>query len=443
MYNFIKTLCTKLCKNYFEKSSNACFSHISIQDKLSLLLKPSTTFEVKITRKIQTFCQATKNNFWLLYYRLSQNRIHFRCDKNHKSNLCEEYILSRIVKYIQAFDREKESKVFEEVRAALTDKKSIELDIQSQEVVAHYIEKLTEQYDKKAFDFESGVTLIESAMLGQESSIKTLVEKRLQRYRVYQAPIVLKDLIYESLNSDEELKESTLIELLHREKFLNYIRRVIESRFIDFTRSSRYSKESIKDMEAPIKKPINKSNYYDDDIENMLLEIDKKTDYNSDNIEMGEAMDSESIENILKLLSTEQQIIYKLKYAMRLNNREFLSLTHRLNYLDSELLDKFTPDERLYIKFSIDYEIEDNSSHFSMIDVPTIKKSISKKISNYRGELQSYSYIEGKEEIFIKLIYREPLSAKEIGIVFNLTSKQIDKKVENIKKRLQKLEQKL
>ena len=412
MSNLIQTLCTQ-CKKYFKNSVKSCISTIPFHERMALLLKPSTHLEVKITRKIQNFCDVSKNRFWMLYYRLSEKKICFRCDKNHKSNLCEEYIMSRIIKYIQAFDREKESTVFTQVRAELREKQSVKLDRQSQEVVTHYIKKITEQYEKKAFDFESGLALIESAILKQEDLIKISIEKRVQRYRVYHAPIVLKDLICESLSSDKELKESTLIELLHKEKFENYIRRVIESRFIDFTRSSKYHKESIEDTEIPITTQTNSSNNYDD------------------------------IENILKLLSTEQQIIYKLKYAIRLNNREFLTIIYKLNYLDKRLLDRFTPEERLYIKFSVYYEIGDNSSHLSMIDVTKIKASILKKISNYREKLQSHSYIETQEEIFIKLIYTEPLSAKEMGVVFDLTSKQIDKKVENIKKRLMKLEKKV
>ena len=442
MSNLVETLCKK-CKKYFENSQKSCVSNIPFHERIALLLKPSTLLEVKVTRKIQNFCQVSKNRFWILYYRISEKRIYFRCDKNHKSNLCEEYILSKIIKYIKAFDMEKKSDVFKQVRAELTDKQKVELDTPSQEVVAHYIKKITEQYDKKAFDFESGLALIESAILEQESGVKSSIEKRLHRYRVYQSPIVLRDLIYESLNSDKELKEPTLVELLHQEKFINYIRRVIESRFIDFTRSSRYSKERIRDTEIPIKKRTNSSNDYDNDTEKDTLEADRETDYDDENIEVEEPINNKSIKNILKLLSNEQQILYKLKYAIRLDNREFLSITHKLNYLDKTLLDEFTPEERLYIKFSLFYKLDDDSKHFSMMNIQKIKEYISQKISNYRGKLESHSYIEEQEEIFIKLIYTEPLSAKEMGVVFDLTSKQIDKKVENIKKRLQKVEQRL
>ena len=416
IYKLIKILCSK-CKSYFENSETSCISSIHIQDKLSLLLKPSTKLEVKITRKIHSFCHSTKNSFWILYYRISQSKIYFSCAKCNKSNLCEEYILSRIIKHIKAFDITKESKVFKKVREELT-KKDLEstalaspnletpkLDKNSKEVVNHYVNKIKDEYSQRAFDFESGIALIENASVEQDREIKNLIEKRVYRYRVYKAKIILKNLIVEALESDKKLKEPMLIELFYKEKFLNYIRQVIESRFIDFTRSPKYKNETTQEIEKSEK----------------------------------ERSSIEDIDTILESLSNEQKIIYKLKYAIRLDNREFLHITYKMNYLDKSLVESFTPSEKLYIKFSVHYEIEDDSTHFSMIDVKQVKESISKKISYHRETIESRSYIEDKEEIYIKLIYTEPLSAKEMGIVFNLTSKQIDKKVENIKKRLKRL----
>jgi len=411
MYKLIKKLCIK-CKIFFETSEVSCISSISRADKLSLLLHPSTELEVKITRKIQSYCKVTKNRFWVLYYRISQSKIYFKCTKCNKGNLCEAYILSRVIKHIKAFDITKESKVFKSVREKLLHNKLMldssipKFDKNSKEVIDYYVNKITNEYNNRAFNFENGVALIENVYIEQDKRIKTLIEKRLDRYRVYNSPIILKDFIYEALEEDKELKEQTLIELLHKEKFTNYIRQIIESRFIDFTRSSKYKNEMIQDIK------------------------EQKENSNSN---------SEDIDTILEPLSNEQKIIYKLKYAIRLDNREFLSVTHNINYLENDFVEIFTPSEKLYIKFSLHYRIEDDSKHFSMINVKKVKESISKKISQYRKTIKSRSYIKGKEEVYIKLIYTEPLSAKEMGIIFNLTSKQIDKKVENIKKRLKRL----
>ena len=411
MFKLVKTLCSKICKNYFENSEESCLSAVTFQDRLYLMLKPSTLLDVKITRQIQNFCQINQNRFWNLYYRISESKIYFSCNRCNKNDLCREYILDRIIRYIKRFDITQESKVFKQVRANLiSSEREFALDRESKEIVTHYTKKITKEYREKSFDFDTGEALISNVILQMKNSeIQYLVEKRIRKYRVYKSPIVLKDLIDESLADDKAIVKPTLIELLHKEKFKTYIRQSIDSRFKDFVKSKSYINEIIEEIE-PTK------------------------------IADGNRVD---IETLLNGLSNEQKIIYKLKNAIRLDNREFLNISYRLNYLDSSLPDSLTPDEKLYIKFSVHYEIADNSSHFSMIDVSKVKESISQKISDYRGKLQSHSYIEKQEEIFIKLIYSEPLSAKEMGVVFNLSSKQINKKVENIKKRLQKLEQKL
>lgn len=410
MYQLIKTLCTK-CKNYFENSEQSCISNINLQEKLYLLIKSSTKLEVKIVRKIKQFCKKTQNRFWTIYYRISESKIYFSCNRCNKSDLCKEYILGRVIKHIKAFDINQESIVFKTVREKLTKKETqLQLDKNSQEVVNYYINKINKEYKQMAFDFDMGLAFVENVLENIEDETQKLVEKRVQRYRVYKAPIILRDLILESLgNEDKELKKSILIELLHKEKFVNYIKQPIESRFLDFIKSKQYSNEVNIEIES---NDINKGS--DDDIQSLL-----------------------------KTLSNEQQIIYKLKYGIRLDNREFLNITYKLNYLDKTILNEFTLDEKLYIKFSLYYKIDDDSEHFSMINVKEINQSISKKISNYREKLKSHSYIENQEEIFIKLIYSEPLSAKEMGTIFDLTSRQINKKVENIKKRLKKLEHEL
>ncbi len=409
MYKLIKTLCTK-CKSYFENSEQSCISTINLQDKISLLLKPSTKLEVKITRKIKQFCKIAQNRFWTIYYRISESKIYFSCNRCNKSDLCKEYILGRVIKHIKAFDIEQESVVFKKIRENLTKKETqLQLDKNTQEVVSHYTQKINKEYEQKAFDFDMGSAFIENILEEIEDETQKLIERRVDRYRLYKAPIILRDFISESLGDEHtEIKKPILIELLQKEKFVNYIKQPIESRFVDFVRSKQYNDE-----------------------------VDIETE--SNDVDNG---NNDDIESLLKNLSSQQQIIYKLKYGIRLDNREFLNITYKLNYLDKTILDEFTPDEKLYIKFSVYYEIDDDSEHLFMIDVKEVKQSILKKISDYRGKLESHSYIDTHKEIFIKLIYSEPLSAKEIGTVFDLTSRQIDKKVENIKIKLKKLEQK-
>ena len=314
-------------------------------------------------------------------------------------------------------------KVYQESSLELEDilKKSLDSNTKdnTDEIIKYYTKKIINDYSIKNFDFDIASALLENIMIEFKSD---KIERELRRYKVYQSVIILEEFIAQSFNDNR--KEGSifflpiLMELLNREKFVNYIKKPIESRLIDFIRSRSYDSEKVYDIE-----------------ENQHLQ--------TSNIQENSSIEHSDIDNILKQLDNDSRIIYKLKFAIKLDNREFLRLTYKMNYLGKYFIDIFTPDEKLYIKFSIHYKIDDDSEHFSMIDIAQTRASIFQKISDYRGKEQSHSYIEAHEEIFIKLIYIEPLSAKEIGTIFDLTAKQVGKKVENIKNRLKKLEYQL
>jgi DNA-binding CsgD family transcriptional regulator len=284
----------------------------------------------------------------------------------------------------------------------------------------------------------------------EDKSLSISIEKRLNRFRAYRSPIILQDIISESYDFDTKktaiILYDILIELLEKEKFVGYIKQPIQSRFLDFVKSKTYTNEIIYNVE----RAEDKDNYNDKEeiVTNHIKSNERKEEIekreNEEERFKYENIKEKKIELIFKNLSNEDKVIYKLKYGVRLDNREFLSLTYHLNYIKSVVLDDFNSSEKVYIRFSILYGIEDDSEHFSILeDIDKIKKSISKKISNYRGKLESHSYIEIKEQIFLKLIYSEPLSAKEIGSIYNLTPRQVDKRVENIKNKLKKMELKL
>jgi ABC-type antimicrobial peptide transport system permease subunit len=146
------------------------------------------------------------------------------------------------------------------------------------------------------------------------------------------------------------------------------------------------------------------------------------------------------IEALLESLSTEEQIFYKLKYGIKLDNREFLSISYHFETIKKDLIEVLTSEERLYIKFIIHYNLEEKSEHFSIFqNLSLIKISISEKILNYKENLSTHSYEEeGYKEMVVKLIYSEPLTAKEIGELFSFTDKQVHKKIEKISKKLKK-----
>jgi DNA-directed RNA polymerase specialized sigma subunit len=411
MYEFIKKLCHKLCSNFFDSNSEQCTQEINLKEKLAFLIFSSTEKKVKINRQINQFCKLHKNRFWMLYYRSTEIKIDFKCQQGYKFELCQTYILKRIIKYIKAFDSKQESVVFTEVRKNILNQNSNTYKNRSEtnEVITHYNQKIIKLYHEKVFDNLTTITLVENIIykIG-DSKLETSIEERLQRYKFYNASAVLHDIIQNKEKENPKVKEIALLELLEREKFLNYIKAPIESRFIDFTRSKAYVEEQ-----------------RDDSDEMSSEEKATQTEH--------------SIEPLLKKLSNEKKIFYKLKYGLELDNREFLTVSYHFKSRKEGLMKLLNAEEKLYIKFKIHYNLKESSKHFSFFkNLPLIKSSISKKILDYREKLSAHSYREEQEEMVMKLIYTEPLTAKEIGELFSFTDKQIHKKIENITKKLKK-----
>ena len=417
MQKFIKKLCQKVCYNLFDKSSEHCTQQIILKDKFLLLTTLSTEQKVNINRKINNFCQLNKNRFWIIYYRFTEKRITFSCKRCNKFEACQSYILKRIIKHIKAFDTEQESTIFKEVRETLTleNKISDSFKKEENEIIQFYRERVSTNYREKAFDLQTASALIENTLLKVENKeISLIIKQRLQRYQLYQSPIILEAFFIE--NSQEELafKEISLSELLTREKFINYIKRPLESRYIDFVRSSFFVKivtTEIEESEETIPNPLG-------------------------NIEL---------DNLLKPLSNQEKILYKLRYGFNLNNQEFLIISEKIDRVKEDLSHLFEIEEKLYIKFLMHYNLDENSEHFTIFqDREKIKTSISTKLLNYREKFNINSYKgEESEEIVIKLIYNEPLKAKELGKVLGFTDREIHKKIENIKKKLKRLEARL
>lgn len=416
MYNFIKKVCNKLCNNLFEESSKSCILNVKFKEKLLLLITPSTELKIKINRKVNSFCRTHQNRFWIIYYRLSEKKIIFSCQKCYKEALCQAYISSRIVKHIKRFNIKQESIVFQGVRKNLIENREIALaKNSSEEIINHYTKKILKIYQTKSFDINSGSALIENSLEKiEDKSIKERIENKLKRYKSYQATIILKDILSQTVDSREilKIKPLILIELLHQEKFLHYIEAPIQSRLIDFTRSKDYTNQVEERQE--ITHSQQEESYFDTD---------------------------EEIEKLLALFLPEDRIVYKLKQGLKLNNREFLTIGVNLKIVQDDFITLFNSKEKLYIKFSLHHKLDDNSEHFNILgDIKRIKESISQKILNYRKKLQTYSYIDrDMDEMVIKLIYSEPLSVKELTKVIPLTEKQIYKKIAKIREKLKEM----
>lgn len=372
-----------------------------------LLLYPSTEKKVKINRQINQFCNVDKNRFWMLYYRITELKIDFKCQQCYKFELCQTYILKRIVKHMKAFNSKQESVVFIEVRKSLLNKNRTKINSETEKVIEHYHQKIMKFYHEKVFDNVSIMALIQIISYKlEDKKTKDSIQQQGQRYKLYNSSAILYDIFQNIPDKKQKIRETALLELLEREKFINYIKTPIESRFIDFVRSKTYraeleeKSEELNSEERPI-----------------LMDYDVKP--------------------LLEKLSNQEQIIYKLKYGIKLDNREFLSVSYYFKALQKQLMERFTPTEKLYIKFTIHYDLEESSEHFSILEnLPEIKSSISTKILSYREKLFINSYKVEQDETVIKLIYAEPLTAKEIGELLNFTDKQIHKQIEKITKKL-------
>ncbi len=414
--NFIKILCDNECKKYFESSKTHAYE--KVKKALPSPLFSDKVFETKLQIKtariaspiIDQINAIDKNRFWILYYRLSEELIGIKCNQsnlseNDKMN-CREYILDRAMVRIRDFDADYESLPFQETRANIVqigehyrDMKEIKLEIvpkqlkYSRSVVENYTKKILRQYTQKSTDSKSIRAIIENALLSIEAhNIKTYQKEGESGY--------LEKELHRHFNQDKNeidlLLEPVLIELLHQEKFFNFIyNHFIHSRFIDFIRTIK--DPSTLSTDDPME-PID---------ETRLLE--------------------EILEDYLDLIPPETQLILRLKIGEKLNNRDFIKLIYRFDCQEIDLLEHFENDEILEIKF------------YARNDI-AISLKTNKKISKVREKIKAHSYIDREEntkrEILIKLIFSEAMSAKEIGVILGYSDKQIYKRIEQVKKKI-------
>jgi len=409
MIKYIKQLCNKLCANSFENSKDACILHIGRKSYPNVL---TTLEKLNLKNNIETFCKTQHNRFWLLYYRITENKVDFKCGScGVHADKCRDYVLQRVVKHIKAFNIDQESSVFLRVRILLNEEAQEEY---SEEIVRFYTKKIKSNYASKTFEVQNAIAILDNIkQLQKDKKFHTKLTKICDGYKVYNTSIVLKEVIEQSVDYDEkeELKVRPLVyeELLHLVKFEAYISPVVKTRMIDFTRQTKHHPVVSDELEAQVD-------------------------------EAEEVLDEESI--VLQNLKSEEILMNKLKYGFKLVNREFLTVIAKLDYGSEELLSTLSNEEKFYIKLVTQYDLESGSKHLEFMDIGSIERSINQKILLQREKCQvhSYSDIEEdiKKEIYIKLLYVETLSSKEMGVIFDLTAKQIDKKIENSKKKLKR-----
>ena len=414
--NFIKEICNKECGKYFESSKNYTFSKIRAALPSSIYSQKvfNRKLQISIAKITSPFIKkinlTDKNRFWILYYRLSEELITLKCNQSNYSTtdkmMCVEYILDRIIDRIKTFDIYTDSIPFQETKANIIqiseiykslDEIKLEINFKqlkhNSSVVQNYTKKILHKYGKDSMDSESIKAIIENALL----SIEDCNSKRYQKNG--EKSYIEKELLNYFNHDKKELEfllEPVLIEIFHQEKFFNFIyNNFINSRFIDFTRTL-----SLKNKLPADELPINEPN---------SLGLDEI---------LGEYLD---------MIPQETQLILQLKIGESLNNRDFIKLIYHFDYQEIDILGHFENEEILEIKFYARNNMD-------------ISLKTDNKISKIREKLKANSYINREEDtkrvILLKLIFSEEMSAKEIGVVLGYSDKQIYKKIESIKNKI-------
>ena len=403
--DFIKNICNKECGEYFEGSKE--HTYIKIKESLPTHIFSKKILdreiEIKVARVasviIKKVNKIDKNRFWILYYRLSEKLIDLKCNRTNLSTInkmmCIEYILDRVLKQIRAFDVRNESPPFQNARTNISQisksynkQENLNLNINSKKLkkANNYTKKILHKYSKDSIDTDTIKAIIENALI-KINSIKLYQKKEKKSY--------IEKEVLTNFNKNEinKILHPILIELLHLEKFFNFIyNNFINSRFIDFTRSIK--------IEKAINKPI----------------------VNQPSLKLNEIL-----KEYLDIIPPETKLILQLKIGERLNNQDFIKLIYSFNYKEIDILGYFRDEEILDIKFYVR----------NNIDIPSITD---KKIFQIREKLKANSYINREDDtkrvILLKLIFSEEMNAKEIGVLLDYTDKQVYKKIERIKNKI-------
>jgi len=359
---------------------------------------------------VARFAQVEKNRFWTLYYTYAQKRTARECRSCYrKFDACTAYVTDRLPSLIRSFDMTQESALFKRVRERLCESGDIgEKDADTE----RFVSKIKEDYARRKQPKEKASALVCNAVYEYDASLMIRCEHHAQGHLFYGVPIVLESLLKETVAFDSakeaQVRRYLFEEMVHYEKFVSYIGRSLKNRVVDFTRSAAYKNE--------VSEEIDESAHCD------------------------EPFEEEDSQALLEALNDEQTTIYRLKYGFRLDDAAFLEVVARLDYRDDKIVSRLSNEEKFYIQLKTRYGLSDDSEALQAFDTEALQKSISEKIALRREEVRTYDYNDyvddDKKEIYLKLIYAEPLSAKEIGIIFDKTAKQIDKKIENAKKRL-------
>jgi hypothetical protein len=469
---------------FFFKAQENCI--LLIKEKFSsffFLSKKISTLElVTFTKAIYGYCKPHNNRKKIYMFVLSK-QIYNSC-KNQKRDKegCISYVFDKLLNESKKFDIEQSSIIFQTVKTKfkeleelyrhkdnanlssisstiLLNSKEIE-EIRSNSnysqkesigAINNYIKKIVKYYQTEKFDKKSREALIDNALLHiEDSEIRNYFKHKVFDYRKEQKQ---KKILIESLLSIESelllflskeeisyILSSVLYEFIYKEQFFSFINKRIPFRITDFYRKNSSSsklkiiKKQLMQLNWSTTQPIIMLTHYQyhylkfiEPIIKYELTVSCKKKSEEDSYELEVEDDVETLLNaIKKIASPAEQTILFLKFGLKLSEEVDSHITSFTNNDIYEI--------RLFIHCKTKLSLEINKK------IENLKSALfnelkDKRGKNIRGIREDRMVLEAK--IVEKLYKSEPLTYKEISLMFGQQPKWASKKKELFLKKLE------
>ncbi len=430
----IKDSCSKNC--FFTKIKERCLK--LIQQKFPSINSKNTLELVEFERTTQAYCQPHKNRK-KIYMTLLSKLVYRRCQKQPKNqDECVSYLFEKLLHESKQFDIEQESVVFRELQSKFkeleecyrqtenpkldqllstillsrTAEIASDANYSKEETIGTingYLKKIIGYYQKELFDPQSREAFVDNALLHLEDEDMRnyfdhkVFDQRKERRKAKQPlkPLLTMEAELQLFLNQEEISyllAALLYEFMHKERFFNLINSRIKFRIIDFAR---------RESSSPV----------DIDLEN----------FNEDNLEESDERLEIDLKRLRERSSSAEWIIFSLKFGT--------SLTDKIE----EVLSHFTQEEILDTAFYAQGVKELSSTVGEKIEALRAVLFDEMKNLNHQilKELQ-YDKVELKPEIVKKIWSSEPLSYREISLLFGQQPKWANKKKELFQRRVQR-----
>lgn len=426
---------------FFKKAKTYCinfikdnFSHLSFENL-------STLEDIKLQRSIQQYYKPYKNRKQIYMFILSKQIYNACKNKTQDKEGCINYVFEKLLNESQEFDIEQTSIVFKTLKSKFNELEKLYQETQNPNLtdiasnillnsndieddhnyskeetagaINNYIKKIVNYYQTENFDHKSREAFIDNAIFHlKEHKQRDYFEYKAFEYRKKrkQSRTPIKNLLTIEnelllfLNKEEisYLLSSVLSEFIYKEKFFAFINKRIPLRVIDFYRREK----SLPNIEYQHEIIIDEEDTFlaKEDIKNLFKILDK-------------------------IASPAEKIILFMKFGIKLTTKI------------EKVLDTFTHHEiytiRLYIR-----GVEELTPEIHQ-KIKIVKEVLFNEMRDKKGEIikgLKKDKVELKPQIVEKLYKIEPLTYKEISLLFGQQPKWANKKREQLFKRVEGIE---